>query len=500
MDVYPLLSCFQQGALITSLGLLFYALVRVIYNVYFHPLSRFPGPRGAACTRWWLAYMQLGKGVSLSTLRVELHQKYGDIIRISPNELHFSKPAVYNEIYNPQNKWDKDYNFYRAFDADEAFFTQREYLKSKHRRALISNMFSRKAISDIQHLIRAQVRSIFDLRKSSNLYFGFQCFGADTITNFLFATCFDQLLSPDFRGDIVRGLDTFTPTITFGKFSAVFVWFMHYFPPSILMPLAPSLKGLVVFRDALVAQVKSVLQNPKSLDDAPHRVIYDELLNPEAYKELPRPTVSQLCDDARALFAAGSHTIGTTLITGVYHLLRNPEVKQRLLDEVCTVWPVLDQPPSHEQLEKLPFLTAVIKETLRMATAIPAGLPRVVPPSGAVISGADIPGGTVVSQSTLFISFSEEVFARPHEFLPERWLQPESKALENWLVVFSKGPRSCLGINLAYCQLYLMMAYLFRRFDVREDPNKPADLRWSEHFVPLFKGQHLYAYCVPRSE
>jgi hypothetical protein len=82
------------------------------------------------------------------------------------SQLHFSKPAVYNEIYNPQNKWDKDYNFYRAFDADEAFFTRREYLKSKHRRALISNMFSRKAISEMQHLIRAQVRSIFDLRFS----------------------------------------------------------------------------------------------------------------------------------------------------------------------------------------------------------------------------------------------------------------------------------------------------------------------------------------------
>ena len=54
---------------------------------------------------------------------------------------------------------------------------------------------------------------------------------------------------------------------------------------------------------------------------------------------------------------------------------------------------------------------------------------------------------TVVSQSSLFISFSEETFARPHKFLPERWLQPESKALENWLVVSSRGPRSCLGIK-----------------------------------------------------
>ena len=54
---------------------------------------------------------------------------------------------------------------------------------------------------------------------------------------------------------------------------------------------------------------------------------------------------------------------------------------------------------------------------------------------------------TVVSQSALFVSLSEEIFARPREFLPDRWLQPESKALENWLVAFSKGPRSCLGIK-----------------------------------------------------
>ena len=78
MDLLP--SFQQQGAFTAAVGLLLYALVRVIYNVYFHPLSRFPGPRGAACTRWWLAYMELGRGVSLSTLRAELHQKYGTVV------------------------------------------------------------------------------------------------------------------------------------------------------------------------------------------------------------------------------------------------------------------------------------------------------------------------------------------------------------------------------------------------------------------------------------
>ncbi len=78
MDIYPLLPSFHQGSLITTVGLLLYTLARAIYNVYFHPLSRFPGPRGAACTKWWLAYMQLGRGISLSSLRTELHQKYGN--------------------------------------------------------------------------------------------------------------------------------------------------------------------------------------------------------------------------------------------------------------------------------------------------------------------------------------------------------------------------------------------------------------------------------------
>jgi hypothetical protein len=47
-------------------------------------------------------------------------------------------------------------------------------------------------------------------------------------------------------------------------------------------------------------------------------------------------------------------------MTGVHHILRNPEVKQRLVDEVCTAWPVLDQVPSYEVIEKLPYLASEI--------------------------------------------------------------------------------------------------------------------------------------------
>ncbi len=52
-------------------------VLRVAYNLYLHPLSRFPGPPGAACTKLWLAYMEVWKGVNLTDLRSQLHEKYG---------------------------------------------------------------------------------------------------------------------------------------------------------------------------------------------------------------------------------------------------------------------------------------------------------------------------------------------------------------------------------------------------------------------------------------
>jgi hypothetical protein len=101
------------------------------------------------------------------------------------------------------------------------------------------------------------------------------------------------------------------------------------------------------------------MQNPKLLDEVPHRVIYSELLNPEAIKGLPSPTALQLSHEGQVLFAAGSHTVGTTLMAGFYYLLRDPEAKQRLVDEVRTAWPVLDQAPHYEVLERLPFLASL---------------------------------------------------------------------------------------------------------------------------------------------
>lgn len=72
----------------TTLGIWIVSLVcRGLYNVFFHPLAKFPGPRASGITEWWKTYIEVVKQESMVHLLVKLHEKYGDIVRVGPNEV-----------------------------------------------------------------------------------------------------------------------------------------------------------------------------------------------------------------------------------------------------------------------------------------------------------------------------------------------------------------------------------------------------------------------------
>ena len=73
-------------------------LVTAIYNVYFHPLSKFPGPKSAAATPLpFIRRVINGHWVEWTTL---LHEKYGEVVRIHPDELSVISASAWQEIYN----------------------------------------------------------------------------------------------------------------------------------------------------------------------------------------------------------------------------------------------------------------------------------------------------------------------------------------------------------------------------------------------------------------
>lgn len=351
-------------------------------------------------------------------------------------------------------------------------------------------------MSQIDHLVR--VLTAQNARgKSSDLLFAFRCFTMDTVTTFCFARSVNAMDAPNFHAPIVEAMHLTNPTFVLLKHFPLFRKLLFSLPPWLAVKASPETAGLTNVQVILGEQVNEVVTNPESLKDAPHPIIYHRLLDKEAHKGQPVPNATSLYEEAQALMFGGGDSVANSLMVGIFHVLDQPELYKRLKDEVCQAWPSIENPPTAEALENLPVLTATIKESLRCAPGVSSSLLRVVPPPGAMIGGKSIPAGTLVGMSTVFVHQSSEVFKHPEVFDIDRWMGVNAAGLDQWLVAFSKGPRSCLGINLAYCEMYVALATMIRRFEMRLDGTKAEDLAWRDTFLPHFTGRHLHAWCEP---
>ncbi|KAJ5606202.1 Cytochrome P450 [Penicillium lagena] len=151
----------------------------------------------------------------------------------------------------------------------------------------------------------------------------------------------------------------------------------------------------------------------------------------------------------------------------------NPMIFHKLRTELSTA-----STGSWTELEKLPYLSAVIEEGNRLSFGVTARTARIAPesltysPSSHVKSPTTasqtytIPPGTPISISTLSAHTAESVFPDPFTFDPGRWLGEEGRQCRKFQMAFSKGGRKCLGIELARAELYLVIAALVQEFDM----------------------------------
>ena len=165
---------------------------------------------------------------------------------------------------------------------------------------------------------------------------------------------------------------------------------------------------------------------------------------------------------------AGADTTATALAHIFNNLLRHPSGLAKLRAELSTA--SLSTPPRFNDLNKLPLLDAVIKESLR-ATAIGGDMmERVVPPSGADIAGTWVPGGTVVSVSHHVTDRDPSVWGPDAEaWRPERWLEADElqrRKMERTYIGFSAGKRICLGMHLAVLEMKKCIPRMIEAFEV----------------------------------
>lgn len=166
-----------------------------------------------------------------------------------------------------------------------------------------------------------------------------------------------------------------------------------------------------------IARVKNRLENGEpSRVDLLARLMEgkDENGNSLGREELTAEALTQLI--------AGSDTTSNTSCAILFHCLKNPHVVKKLQAEIDAAVPTSQDVPVFEQVKDLPYMDAVIKETMRIHSTSSLGLPRVVPPGGIELLGRHFPADTVLSVPSYTMHHSKEIWgANADDFVPERW-------------------------------------------------------------------------------
>lgn len=211
-------------------------------------------------------------------------------------------------------------------------------------------------------------------------------------------------------------------------------------------------------------------------EDLSRDTIFHSLINndlPQQEKELQR-----IVEEAVLIVGAGQLTTADVLSVIFYQLIKNPEKLQMLRHELDEAIPDPNNLPHYQQLEQLPYLTAVILEGLRVTDPVCTRLPRISPDEDLKFQEWVIPKGTPVSMSAYFVHRDQRYFPNAENFVPERWVEPQARMrLERYLVAFSKGSRICLGMNLAYEEMYFACAAIVQRFDMELYETSEKDVK-----------------------
>lgn len=169
--------------------------------------------------------------------------------------------------------------------------------------------------------------------------------------------------------------------------------------------------------------------------------------------------------------AAGSDTTGITLSAALYYLYRNPEKLAALRKEVDECW----DPISWKEAQSLPYLGAVIQETLRIHSAAGYILERTVPKGGVELAGRFFPEGTHVGCQSWAIHRNPEVYGSDaNEFKPERFLGNDAATTSSF--AFGAGTRTCIGKNISILEMSKVIPQIVRKFDLAFVDEKPWEL------------------------
>ncbi|KAI8258418.1 Cytochrome P450 monooxygenase BOT1 [Colletotrichum sp. SAR11_239] len=333
--------------------------------------------------------------------------------------MHVSDPSFFREVYANNSRYLKDSGFYQAFGTLKYSIVMLiDPEEHKQRRNTVKSLFSTRQMDQLAPSILDVVRRAMNRAQRS----------------------YD-------RGAPLNIQALWSSVTVDTIMSVLFDRQMNFVDSDEEMP--PFLDAMTKFADNFLLTKHFPLMNrlavglPMSIAASDGRPTYFDLLLRSNAKMPNGLNREALVDEAFVLCFAGTDTTGIGLSLGTYYLLKNPEKLNKMLDELKTVKTNAEGLFEYRELCNLPYLSTV-------------------------------------SQAIRTIHDNPDIFPEPERFIPERWLGENGWELEKWFVPFSKGTRACIGLNVAYMEMYLCLANLFTRFNMSLYKTDDNTTQWAD--------------------
>ena len=449
----------------------------------------------------------------------KLHEKYGPIVRIGPNLLDLDFPELSRVIYNTDGKWVKS-DFYKnsssLIDGKITYHMFSECDNVEHarlKRPVVRHYSVSSVLAMEPHMDKVIADFLGHLQKryvapGKACQFGewLGYYAWDFLGIVTFSKKFGYMeKGSDFDGTLAIA----DQSIDYLGLCGQMPWLDYVLDKNPIYPLGPPNIANVtrIAVESMTARLREEDKNfVASKPDFLQYFIESKSTHPEIVDE------GKIIGYLLLNLIAGADTTAITMRALFYHILKNPRIYKTLEAEVRTHFPVPFQPVPHARARALPYLDAVVRETLRYHPAVSMIMERIVPEGGLTLpDGAGVvPSGSLVGMNPFVVGRNRSIFGPDaDEFNPDRWLQREAEGetdlqfeerMKLWNtahLTFGGGSRICLGRNLSLMEVWKVVPTLIASFDIAlENP----DEEWWTCSRWFYRNRGVICRLRPRGE
>lgn len=438
-----------------------------------HPLAKYPGPLVCRLTKLWGAWVAY-KGKPYLYYK-DLHERYGPVVRIGPNELSIADAELLPYILGPSGMpkgpmWTgRRILPSKNFNANNSLTAVRDFRRHAELRKPWNNAFKPASIANYEGMLVARAEQF--VQKLETL-----CKLQESNHEPIDLSMWINYFTFDFMGDLAFG-GVYSLLRDGDQDEILLKMRRGIFLPSVIhhIPWIMSLIHKVPFlskdtRDLGAFGIEQARRRVALTDSIQKKDLFYYLLEGH---DTPELALRKAVSSSLLAIVAGSDTTSSVLSNLFYYLLSHPEYFQRLRAALDAVFPPsdLNETINPRQLDDLPLLNAVINETLRLLPPIPTSLQRApaLGSGGKTLGDMYIPEGTAILVSPYVLHRNPKYFSpNPDKFWPDRWLSEDPNDIVDRaaFIPFSLGPANCPGKSLAMIELRYKTCLLVRSFDM----------------------------------